>query len=263
MKVNDIKTAQGHWLLAKMGKKVLRPGGRELTEKLVEKLQINAEDDVLEFAPGLGFTANLSLRQNPKSYTGVDADPEAIELLQEKFRNKNTVFLEGNAENVALESESFSKLYGEAMLTMHADHSKANIIKEAHRLLKPGGFYAIHEIGLIPNDISDELKAGIQKDLAKAIRVNARPLTLSEWTQMLDDAGFDVIQQELNGMFLLKPKRILQDEGFFRTLKIAWNILKSNAARKRIRGMYKVFSKHEKHMNSVVLIAKKNVNFLY
>lgn len=37
MKINDIEKAQGHWLLAKMGKRVLRPGGRELTEKLVEK----------------------------------------------------------------------------------------------------------------------------------------------------------------------------------------------------------------------------------
>lgn len=257
MKINDIEKAQGHWLLAKMGKRVLRPGGRELTEKLVEKLQINTEDDVLEFAPGLGFTANLALKQNPKSYLGVDASLDAIHHLQQKFRQENVAFLEGNAEEVAKESNSISKLYGEAMLTMHADHRKEKIMKEAHRLLKPGGLYAIHEIGLVPDDMSEELKATIQKDLAKAIRVNARPLTLSEWAQMLDEAGFDVIDKEVNGMFLLKPKRILQDEGFFRTLKIGWNIMKSSAAQKRIRGMYQVFSKYEEYMNSVLFIARK------
>lgn len=257
MEVKNIKTAQGHWLLAKMGKKVLRPGGRELTEKLVEDLEINADDDVLEFAPGLGYTANLSLNKKPKSYTGVDADPEAIHLLQSKFKGETIHFLEGDAEKVELKDESISKLYGEALLTMHADHRKINIINEAHRLLKTGGLYAIHEIALIPNDISEELKATIQKDLALTIRVNARPLTVDEWTKLLDDAGFDIIHQEMNGMFLLKTRRMIDDEGFLRTLKIGWNILKSRAATKRIADMYKVFNKYQKHMNSIVLVAKK------
>lgn len=257
MKIKDIKTAQGHWLLAKMGKKVLRPGGRELTEKLIENLHISKEDEVLEFAPGLGFTANLSLQHQPKSYTGVDADPEVIHFLEDKFTGKNTRFLSGNAEKVELEDGSISKVYGEAMLTMHADHRKLNIIKEAHRLLKPGGLYAIHEISLTPNTISEELKSTIQKDLATSIRVNARPLTTDEWTKLLNDGGFDVIYQQTNGMFLLKAKRMVDDEGLLGTLKISWNILKSRAATKRILTMYKVFNKHQKHMNSIVMVAKK------
>lgn len=260
MEVKDINTAQGHWLLAKMGKKVLRPGGRELTEKLVENLKINKDDNVIEFAPGLGFTANLSLQKHPNSYIGVDADSQAINLLKNKFKSVNGTaldFIEGNAEKVELKECCATKLYGEAMLTMHADHRKLNIIKEAHRLLKPGGLYAIHEIGLTPNNISSELKATIQKDLSKSIRINARPLTVDEWTSLLDEAGFEVIHQETNGMFLLKARRIIQDEGFFNTLKIGWNIFSSKAARRRIGDMYKVFHKHEKHMNSIVLIARK------
>ena len=46
-----IDTAQGHWLLAKMGKKVLRPGGKDLTLKLIKALSINSGDRVVEFAP--------------------------------------------------------------------------------------------------------------------------------------------------------------------------------------------------------------------
>ena len=47
----------GHWLLAKMGKRVLRPGGLELTRRLLSELAVTAVDDVVEFAPGLGITA--------------------------------------------------------------------------------------------------------------------------------------------------------------------------------------------------------------
>ena len=39
-----IDSKQGHWMLAKMGKKVLRPGGKELTQKLIENLKINSND---------------------------------------------------------------------------------------------------------------------------------------------------------------------------------------------------------------------------
>ncbi len=41
----------GHWLLAKMGKRVLRPGGLELTRVMLERLDIQAHDAVVEFAP--------------------------------------------------------------------------------------------------------------------------------------------------------------------------------------------------------------------
>ena len=259
MEVKDIKTAQGHWLLAKMGKKVLRPGGKELTEKLVENLHITNQDNVIEFAPGVGYTANLTIHKNPKSYTGVDADDEAISFLKNKFKDEqlHPTFINGDAEKTGLDEGCATKIYGEAMLTMHADHRKANIIAEAHRLLQPGGLYAIHEIALTPNDISTELKAQIQKDLAVSIRVNARPLTIDEWTKLLNDAGFDVVYQQTNGMYLLKTSRMIDDEGFFHTLQISWNILKSRAATKRIWDMYKVFMKHEKHMQSIVMVAKK------
>lgn len=46
----------GHWLLARMGKRVLRPGGLELTHRLLDVLSIDGDDDVVEFAPGLGIT---------------------------------------------------------------------------------------------------------------------------------------------------------------------------------------------------------------
>ncbi len=48
---------QGHWLLAKMGKKVLRPGGLELTNSMLSAAKPSGEDRIVEFGPGLGKTA--------------------------------------------------------------------------------------------------------------------------------------------------------------------------------------------------------------
>ena len=48
--------------------------------------------------------------------------------------------------------DSKDKIIGEAMITMHADHRKSEIVREAHRILKKGGLYAVHELGLTPEN---------------------------------------------------------------------------------------------------------------
>ena len=38
-KEQQMNPQQGHWILAKVGKKVLRPGGKELSLKMIENLE--------------------------------------------------------------------------------------------------------------------------------------------------------------------------------------------------------------------------------
>lgn len=59
---NDRSThvAAGHWVLARAGKQVLRPGGLKLTNRLLDAADLSGKK-VLEFAPGLGRTAMLML----------------------------------------------------------------------------------------------------------------------------------------------------------------------------------------------------------
>src|SRR5450755_1284811 len=72
----------GHWLLARLGKRVLRPGGLDLTRRLLNALRIGPSDEVIEFAPGLGFTAKLTLGRHPLRYTAVERDPTAAEQVR-------------------------------------------------------------------------------------------------------------------------------------------------------------------------------------
>lgn len=257
MDTSDIAKAQGHWILAKMGKRVLRPGGKELTKKLINGLNIKEDDHVVEFAPGIGFTAKLCLENKPQKYIGIDADAQVVKNLNAKLKTNSYQFMHANAAETSLSASSVSKVYGEAMLTMHADHRKAEIINEAYRILKKGGLYAIHELGLVHNELDEDFKAQIQKDLAKSIRVNARPLTETEWSNLLINHGFKIKSIVTNPMHLLEYSRIIDDEGFFRSLKIGFNILRNGKARKRILEMQKIFRKYDNHMNAIVIIAEK------
>jgi len=253
----DLHKAQGHLLLARMGKRVLRPGGLELTHRMIEALAIGPADEVAELAPGLGTTAALALAHGPLAYTGVDHDPRMVDQLRARLEGPGRRFLLGHAAHTGIPGSSVDKVYGEAMLTMHADHRKREIIREAYRILKPGGSYAIHELGLTPPTITATDKATIQRDLAQAIRVNARPLTAAEWEELLVQEGFQVRWQRTAAMRLLEPVRMIADEGLLRTLRIAWNIARRPAARTRILTMRRVFRRYRPHINAVAFVAVK------
>ena len=220
-------------------------------------LDINPSDDVVEFAPGLGFTASLACAKKPNSYIGVDNNEEAAALARKNVNYHKMSIIVADASETTLPDACASKVYGEAMLTMQPMEHKKAIVQEAARLLKPGGYYGIHELGLQPDSISENVKQSVYKDLSTNIRVHARPLTVAEWSLLLQDEGFKIVTVKTNEMALLKFKRVLKDEGFFRTLKIMFNVLAHGELRGRIKLMRKTFSKHKNDINAVAIVAQK------
>src|SRR5579859_3813532 len=175
----------GHWLLARLGKRVLRPGGLALTKQMLEALEISSSDSVVEFAPGLGITARLALAHRPAAYTAIEQDETAAALLRPHLRGPRQECRLGSAAASGLDSQSTTVVYAEAVLTMQDPARKAAIVREAARLLKPGGRFALHEMCLRPDDLAPELSRQIQQQLSHSIRVGARPLTASGWRALL------------------------------------------------------------------------------
>ena len=247
----------GHWLLARLGKRVLRPGGRQLTNQMIEALNIRPSDEVIEFAPGLGATARLTLKRKPASYTAVERDKDAAALVQKVLQGPEQRCVVGLAENTGLPDASATVVYGEAMLSMQTPEQKSRIVREAHRLLKPGGRYGIHELCLIPDDLDENTKSAIQNELSAVIHHGTRPLTIAEWQGLLEAEGFSVQADAQAPMHLLEPRRMIQDEGMLGALRFAFNLLCNREARRRVLAMRRVFSKYRDHLAAVVLIGQK------
>ena len=254
---NKFNEHQGHWMLAKLGKRVLRPGGRELTEKLIAGLQITPEDDIVEFAPGLGFTANIACGYRPKSYTGVDLNEQAATIARKRIKYDKAKIINANAAESTLPDAYANKVYGEAMLTMQPLEQKKAIIAEAFRILKSGGYYGIHELGIAPDSVSEEIKEDIYRELSETIRVHARPMTAMEWTTLLEEQGFKIIKVAHNPMLLLERSRMIQDEGWLRVLLITFNLLRFPEIRKRVKKMKECFRKHRDNLDAVAIITQK------
>ncbi|WP_293856581.1 methyltransferase domain-containing protein [Sphingomonas sp. SCN 67-18] len=246
----------GHWLLAKLGKRVLRPGGLALTHGLIDGLAVTPHDDLVEFAPGLGLTAGLLLDRHPRSYVGVERDRDAAALVARRLP-ANARIVTGAAERSGLAAGSASVVIGEAMLTMNPDGHRRAIIAEAWRLLRPGGRYGIHELAIVPDDAPASVRADIESALSSSIHVGARPLTVCEWRALLEDAGFVTEAPTLVPMNLLNPGRLIADEGLGGALRFARNLLFDGKARQRVRAMRRVFQANRAYLRGIAIVARK------
>lgn len=252
---------QGHWVLARIGKKVLRPGGLELTEQMLETLAIGPQDRVVEFAPGLGVTARMVFKERPFSYCAVEREPALAARLRRKFGRQGAEVVLGRADESGLPNECASVVFSEALLSMQTEQQKSRIVAEARRLLGPGGRYGIHELCLLPDNISDDLRREIQAAMSTEIHVGVQPLCRSEWVSLLNRNGLIVTWSGEAPMHLLEPLRLLRDEGIVGSVRIACRMASNPELSQRVLIMRRLFREYGAHLGAISLVARRDRTF--
>ena len=247
----------GHWVLAQLGKRVLRPGGMDLTRRMLAALTIVSADHVVEFAPGLGMTAQLALKRGPASYTAIERDLAAASIVSSYLKDSTQKCVRGSADQTGLPGEVATVVYGEAMLTMQTSEMKRRIVREARRLLKRGGRYGIHEMCLVGDDLNEDRNKEINQALSRTIHVGVRALSVSEWCRLMQAEGFEVEVQARAPMHLLEPKRLFSDEGVKGTLRFICNILRDRSSRRRVLMMRKVFRRYQSNLGAIMMVCVK------
>lgn len=122
--------------------------GREATQQLVERLDIKKDSHVLDLGSGIGgMSRYIALRYNCK-VTGLDLSEEFCSTARELSRivapDRDLTFTKGDATKIPCENNEF-----DFVLTQHVQMNIANKDKflfEVFRVLKPGGFFALHDI---------------------------------------------------------------------------------------------------------------------
>ena len=248
---------QGHWVLARVGKRVLRPGGVELTRRMLDVLAIGPQDRVVEFAPGLGATARIVLQKHPQSYRGVERDPAAAGLLSQRFPGTAAQIVLGRAEESGLPDACASVVYSEALSSMQTSQQKNRIVSEACRLLTVGGRYGMHELCFLPDDIQDPLRNEMQAAMSKEIHVGVQMLCRQEWISLFNQNGLKVTWSGTAPMHLLEPRRLLQDEGLMRSLCIGFRMASNPTLGQRVLAMRRLFHKYGEHLGAISLVGER------
>ncbi|HEX5705790.1 MAG TPA: hypothetical protein VFX96_00725 [Pyrinomonadaceae bacterium] len=124
------------------------------------------------------------------------------------------------------------------------------------RVLRPGGRYAIHEMCLA-DGVGGEVRRALERALTGVVHHGVKPLTVSEWRRLVESEGFEVQATETAPMALLEPARVVGDEGFFRALRFAFNVLRDAEARRRVFEMRRVFRRQREHIAAVAITSAR------
>jgi SAM-dependent methyltransferase len=263
----DLEALPGYWLLGSLGKKVLRPGGIALSRRMIEALQIGREDQVVEYAPGLGITAMLTLDYNPAAYTAIEKDPRAAALLRLRLEERARISAGSSGEYRCIEADasagidlpasSATVVYGESMLTIHSPEAKWRILKDVYSLLKSGGRFGFQEISLHPETIDQEKADTIRREVMHAVRHPAWPLSVGTWHTLIREAGFEIVTEMREPVQLLELERLIDDEGQNGTLNFLWNVQEDPVASRRIQEIRSVFRRHAGNLCALCMVARK------
>lgn len=144
---------------------------------------------VLDLGSGGGIDVLLSAKRVGLTgfAFGLDMTDEMLELAEKnrvEAEAENVRFLKGHIEDIPLEDNSVDVVISNCVINLSAD--KDQVLKEAFRVLRPGGRFAVSDVV-----VDGELPADVRKDLELYVGCVAGALERSEYIEKLTAAGFE------------------------------------------------------------------------
>jgi arsenite methyltransferase len=121
---------------------------------------------------------------------GVDMTDEMLALSRRKQQESgldNVEFLKGTIEEVPLPDDAVDVVISNCVINLSAD--KSRVFREAARVLRPGGRFAVTDIVADPG-----MDAETRRDLAQWAGCLAGALTQDEFRRGLEEAGFTEVE---------------------------------------------------------------------
>ena len=149
-------------------------------------------ETVLDLGSGAGADVLISARRVGPTGTaiGLDMTDEMLELARANAREagvENVEFLKGYLEDIPLEDETVDVVISNCVINLSGD--KPSVIREAARVLRPGGRFAVSDVIADP-DMDEQTRA----DMAAWTGCIAGALTETEFRSALQTAGFGEIE---------------------------------------------------------------------
>jgi arsenite methyltransferase len=147
---------------------------------------------VLDLGSGGGIDVLLSARRVAPTGTayGLDMTDEMLDLAranQAKAGVANVHWLKGRIEAIPLAAETVDVVLSNCVINLSTD--KPRVLREAARVLKPGGTFAVSDVIADPG-----MDDATRRDLAQYVGCIAGALTRDEYARHLADAGLTDVE---------------------------------------------------------------------
>src|SRR5712691_9748842 len=174
--------------------------------------ELKVGETVLDLGSGGGIDVLLSARRvgpTGKAY-GLDMTDEMLALAEENTRKsglENVEFLKGEIENIPLPDNSVDVIISNCVINLSGD--KDRVMKEAFRVLKPGGRFAVSDVVT-----RGKMLPEIRKSVLLWVGCVAGALEENDYRSKLAAAGFEQIDLEPTRIYRVEDARqFLAGEG--------------------------------------------------
>jgi len=166
---------------------------------------LNPGEIVLDLGSGGGIDVLLSAKRvgpGGKAY-GLDMTDDMLALARENQRKagvSNVEFLKGEIENIPLPNSSVDVIISNCVINLSAD--KDRVLREAFRVLKPGGRIAVSDVvtrGEVPSEV--------RKNMLLWVGCIAGALDDESYRAKLAEAGFQSIDIEPTRVYNIEDAR--------------------------------------------------------
>jgi len=160
---------------------------------------------VLDLGSGGGIDVLLSAKRvgpTGKAY-GLDMTDEMLALANENKRKtgvENVEFLKGEIEHIPLPDNSVDVIISNCVINLSAD--KDLVVREAFRVLKPGGRFAVSDVVT-----RGEMPPEVRKNVLLWVGCVAGALEENEYRSKLASAGFEQIDLEPTRVYRIEDAR--------------------------------------------------------
>ena len=156
--------------------------------------QLHEGETVLDLGSGGGIDVLLSAKRvGPTGKVfGLDMTDEMLALANENKARAgatNVEFLKGDIEHIPLPDNSVDVIISNCVINLSAD--KGQVLREAFRVLKPGGRFAVSDVV-----VRGEAPADVRRNMELWVGCVAGALEEMEFRDLLADAGFRRVEIE-------------------------------------------------------------------
>lgn len=176
--------------------------GKLATNLLAQELTCQPKENILEIGIGTGSSiVSLSHAHKKTNFYGIDTDINMHQYALKRVRfcglkNRIKVLLSNSSLQLPFEPAFFDKVYVESVLAIQEKDDVKLLLTEIARVLKKNGQLIFNE-SIWEDHITQIQAEGINKQAKLAfgiIQANAKYTHLSDWVNLLNTCGFDVLK---------------------------------------------------------------------
>ena len=168
-------------------------------------IDLRPGETVLDLGSGGGIDVLLSAKRvgpTGKAY-GLDMTDDMLALARENQKQAgvtNVEFLKGEIENIPLPDNSVDVIISNCVINLSAD--KDRVLREAFRVLKPGGRFAVSDV-VVRGSVPD----AIRKSMLLWVGCIAGALEVDEYLAKLACAGFEDVSAKPTRVYNIEDAR--------------------------------------------------------